>query len=821
MNPAVTPAGPSPYFEARAACFHCRLPVPSGTDLRATVLGRSREMCCSGCQAVAGTIVAAGFESYYETRDPPRAGDALPPGLPSLAVYDDLLAQRQFVAPVGEHGREVLLALDGIRCAACAWLNERYLRGLPGVTAVSVNYATRRAQVRWDDRVATLGGIIGAVRRLGYDAYPFEAERQRLNDRKEQRAAVWRLFVAGFGAMQVMMYAVPRYIDATGTLTAEADQVMRWASLVLTLPVILFACGPFFSSALQDLRARRPGMDVPVSLGILAGFGASAWATVAGGGEVYFDSITMLVFLLLGARHLEFSARRKAAVQLDRLARWMPAFAFRLRPGSGSDGERVAAHDLCAGDRVLVAPGDTVPADGVLLAGSANVDESLLTGESRPVEKAAGSPLVGGSVNLSQPLAMRVTAAGSETQAAAIGRLIERAAAGRPRLVEAADRVAQVLTGVVLATAFATLGGWLLVDPSQAVWAAIAVLMVTCPCALGLAAPIVLTSATGALARRGIVLTRGAAIESLAKVTDVVLDKTGTLTEGKYRVAQIDLLGDAGRDECLKLAQALESGSRHPAANAVTAARCAGAPFELQAVVHSPGNGVEGWRGAKRVRIGSIRFVAGIAGDPPPTVPAQAGQSAIYLGTEDRWLARMHLEDTLRPEAAPLVEGLSARGLKIHLLSGDDPAVVLQVARALGLERARGGVLPRDKQEYVARLQAAGARVAMVGDGLNDAPVLAQADVSLAMGEGAALAQRHADLVLSSGKLTGALDAMRIATGAMRAIRQNFAWALAYNALALPAAAFGLIGPWEAAIGMAASSFAVVLNSSRFMAAVR
>ena len=821
MNPAVTAAGPSPSFEARAACFHCGLPVPGGIDLRATVLGRSREMCCSGCQAVAGTIVAAGFESYYETRDPPHAGDALPAGLPSISIYDDPLAQRQFVARVGGHGRETLLALDGIRCAACAWLNERYLRGLPGVASVSVNYATRRAQVRWDDRLATLGGIIGAVRRLGYDAYPFDAGKQRLNDRKEQRAAIWRLFVAGFGAMQVMMYAVPRYIDDTGTLTAEADQVMRWASLVLTLPVLLFACGPFFSSALKDLRARRPGMDVPVSLGILAGFAASVWATVAGGGAVYFDSITMLVFLLLGARHLESSARRKAAVQLDRLARWMPAFAFRLRPGSGSDGERMVAHDLCAGDRVLVAPGETVPADGILLAGSANVDESLLTGESRPVDKTAGAALIGGSINLSQPLAMRVTAAGLETQAAAIGRLIERAAAGRPRLVEAADRVAQVLTGVVLATAFATLGGWLLVNPSQAAWAAIAVLMVTCPCALGLAAPIVLTSATGALARRGIVLTRGAAIESLAKVTDVVLDKTGTLTEGKYRLAHIELLGDASRDECLKLAQALESGSRHPMANALMAVPCGGAPAGLQGVTHCAGNGIEASIGAKRIRIGSLRFAGGIAGGPAGIAEPQPGESVVYLATESGWLARLQFEDALRSDAAQLVEGLRARGIKIHLVSGDDPAVVLEVARALGLERARGGVLPRDKQEYVASQQSAGARVAMVGDGLNDAPELAQADVSFAMGEGAALAQRYADLVLSSGKLTGALDAMTIATGAMRAIKQNFAWALAYNALALPAAAFGLIGPWEAAIGMAASSFAVVLNSSRFMAAVR
>ncbi len=806
---------------AIAACFHCGLPVPRGFRRCVTVLGHPREMCCAGCEAVTRTIVDAGFESYYTTREAPHPGEGLPADLPSVALFDDPLAQRQFVASVGEHGREALLALDGIRCAACVWLNERYLRRMPGVTRVSVNYATRRAQVAWDERVVTLGRIIAAVRSLGYDAYPFEPEKQRLQQGREQRAALWRLFVAGFGAMQVMMYAIPRYIDDTGTLTLEADQVMRWASLVLTVPVIAFACGPFFLSALAGLRARRIGIDVPVSLGILAGFGASLWATVTASGEVYFDSITMLVFLLLASRYLELSSRRKAAARLDHLARWMPSFAFRLGGSSGAAGEHVAAHELRAGDRVLVAPGETVPADGVVLEGSGSTDESLLTGESRAVEKNPGSRLIGGSVNVAQPLTMQVTHAGLETQAAAIGRLIERAAAGRPRLVEAADQMARALTWIVLAVAAATLAGWLLVDAPRAIWVAIAVLMVTCPCALGLAAPIVLTSTTGALARRGIVLTRGAAIESLARVTDVVMDKTGTLTEGKLRVADIETAGPLDAGECLALAQALESGSNHPVARALARTPSTGPRPGVQQAVHFAGAGIEARIAGRRVRIGSLRFVQEVAGELPVLGRRPHGESQVFLGSDAGWIARMSFDDGLRPDAARLIEGLRAAGLEVHLLSGDDAAVTGEVAARLGIERHRGGASPQDKYDYVKRLQAGGRHVAMLGDGLNDAPVLAQADVSIAMGEGAALAQRNADFVLASGKLEGVLQAARIARLAMTAIRQNFAWALAYNAVALPAAAFGLIGPWEAAIGMAASSFIVVLNSARLTAALR
>lgn len=820
---------PSALPVAARICFHCGLPVPEGTANRVVVLGHLREMCCAGCEAVARTIVEAGFENYYATRDAPGAGEGLPADLPPAAIYDDPLAQRQFVAPVGEHGREALLALEGIRCAACVWLNERFVRRLPGVTAVSINYTTRRARVEWDERRVSLGQIIDAVRSLGYDAYPFDPDKQRSAESAERRASLWRLFVAGFGAMQVMMYAFPRYFDDAGTLSADADQVMRWASLVLTVPVIFFACGPFFSSALADLRSRRMGIDVPVSLGILAGFAASAWATFNGSGEVYFDSITMLVFLLLASRHLEASARRKATAALDPLARWMPSFAFRLEGATNVEGVRVGAHELRPGDRVLVAPGETFPADGLVESGQSSADESLLTGESRPVRKDAGCDVIGGSVNISQPVVIEVNKAGAETRAAAIGRLIERAAAGKPRLVESADLVAHALTWVVLAVAFVTLLAWAAIDPERAPWAAIAVLMVTCPCALGLAAPIALTSATGALARRGIVITRATAIESLEKVTDVVLDKTGTLTAGRPGLARIDVLGSRGGEICIAIARAMEAGSAHPIARAFQGgiaheagvpANGAAAPIEVRGLKHFAGKGIEALVEGVRIRIGSSDFVRELAGDRAgPGIDPAAG-SPVFLGDQSGWLARFTIADEIRTDAGQLVEDLHSRGHRIHLLSGDDPAVVGEVAGLLGIRTFRGGATPDDKYDYVKKLQAGGARVAMLGDGLNDAPVLAQADVSIAMGQGAPLAQQQADIVLTSARLAGVPEAERIARLTMRAIRQNFGWAIAYNVVALPLAAFGLIGPWEAAIGMAASSFVVILNSGRLAASL-
>jgi len=800
-----------------AACFHCGLPVAEPGRWRARVLGAARDFCCAGCEAVATTIAAAGLERYYETREAaPAEAAVLPAQLASATVYDDPAAQRQFVAGAQGGLLEATLILDRIRCAACLWLNERTLRRLPGVARADINFATHRASIAWDPRRTRLSAIVEAIRGVGYDAYPYDPQRQSGLDRAARRGALWRLFVAGLGAMQVMMYAFPAYVDGgAGTLAGGAEGLMRWASLALTLPVLAFSSGPFFAGARRELARRRPGMDTPIAIGIAAGFGASAWATLSGEGAVYFDSIAMFVFLLLGARTLELAARQRAARSLDRLARWMPELALRLRDArDDASGERVAAHALEPGDAALVPAGERVPADGVVTRGASSVDESLLTGEAMPLARAPGAALLAGSLNLEQTLVMRVERAGAQTRAAAIARLVERGAAARPRLVASADRVAHALTWVILAVALGAGLAW--GDP----WVAIAVLVATCPCALALAAPTALTTAAGRMLAHGVALTRSSALEPLAAATDVVLDKTGTLTAGRFALRRVQPLGALPQDGCLALARALEAGSAHPLARAFAGE---GPRAAVQEPRNFPGVGIEARSGGHRVRIGTEAFCRGLAGSAPPAVAREATHTPLWLADGEGWLAVFLLEDSLRPEAQRVVARLRALGLRLHLVSGDHRDAVAQVAARLGIGRHAGGATPQDKLAYVERLQAEGRVVAMVGDGLNDAPVLARAHASIAMGSGADAAQAQADCVLlaerGGARLAALPEGFSAARRAMRVVRQNLGWALAYNAVALPLAAGAWIGPWEAAIGMAASSFVVVLNALRAGAA--
>jgi Cu2+-exporting ATPase len=648
------------------------------------------------------------------------------------------------------------------------------------VAHASVNYATQRAQLSWDVQKTSLAAIVESIRAVGYDACPYDPRAHDELERRSRRTALWRLFVAGFGAMQVMMYAFPAYVDEVGP---EAAQLMRWASLLITLPVLVFSCAPFFTGAARELAQRRIGLDTPIALGLGFGFAASVWATMTGAGEVYFDSISMLAFLLLGARYLEAAARRRAARALDPL----------LKLGS--------VHDLSPGQIVSIAPGERIPADGVVVEGASSADESLLTGESRPVPKRAGDELAGGSVNLEQPLVMRVTRAGADTRAAAIARLAERGAASRPRLVETAERVARQLTWVIVLTA--AVAGLYFSNP----WIAVAVLVVACPCALALAAPIVLTRASGALLARGVLLARARALEALDRVTDVVLDKTGTLTCGRISVAEVVPLGKLDKAACLDLACSLEATSRHPVARAFAGA----VTVEVESPRNFAGQGIEALVEGRRVRIGSAAFCRELCPSPPGT----SESFNVYLADEAGWLAAFVLSDAVRPGAPAFVAGLEA---KVHLASGDRPEAVAALARELGIASWAGAMSPADKYRMIERLQREGRTVAMVGDGLNDAPVLARADVSFAMGSGADAAQLKADVVLMSDSLEGTPETLRVARRAMRLVRQNIAWAIAYNAVALPLAAVGLIGPWEAALAMGASSLTVLLNALRPLA---
>jgi Cu2+-exporting ATPase len=798
-------------------CYHCGLPVPSGADFSVEIDQASRAMCCAGCQAVAQAIVANGLTDYYKHRDalPESPREAMPVALQELGLFDHPEVQKNFVRPVGEHEREAALILEGITCSACVWLNEAHIARQPGVTAVDINYATRRARVRWDADVTKLSAILDAVQAIGYRAHPYDATKSEQLAQKERRTAQWRLFVAGFGMMQVMMYAIPVYL-ADGDMTADIEQLMRWASLLLTLPVMAYSSAPFFMNAWRDLKFRRVGMDVPVALGMGSAFLASLWATLTASGEVYFDSVTMFVFFLLSGRYLEMMARQRAARGVEALAKAMPAFAERLPAWPATEGERVAVVDLAAGDVVRVRPGETIPGDGDILEGESSCDESLLTGESRPVPKRAGDAATGGSTNVASPLVLRLTRVGEATRLASIRRLMEQAAAEKPDIVKMADRIAVRFVWVLLALAAATGAYWLNVDPARALWVCVAVLVVSCPCALSLATPAALTVATGALAKAGVLVTRGHAIETLARADHWVFDKTGTLTVGRPVVTNWRGEREA---EAFALVRALEQATEHPVGHALLAKVGPGETAMLTDLRAVTGQGIEANRpGGGAVRIGVPGFVGALHGVPVPegmSAWLDAGDTVVALGDANGWLAWFRVADALRPDAVAALAALRAQGVKLTILSGDAPRTVAAVAAELGIADHHGGMAPEDKHAWLRDIQARGGTVAMVGDGVNDAPVLAQAHVSVAMGGGTDLARGQADVVLLSDDLSHLVAGVAIARRALRVMRQNLAWAFAYNVTAIPLAMTGLVTPWMAGIGMSASSLLVVLNALR------
>ncbi|MBW8369786.1 MAG: cadmium-translocating P-type ATPase [Thiobacillus sp.] len=791
-----------------SGCFHCGLPVPDGAHYPIQFEGDTKQACCRGCQAVAQTIIDSGQGAYYTHRTAlpatPREAEA---ELAQLGLYDLPEIQESFVRVEAENIREAALILENIVCAACIWLNERHIAGLPGVLSVEINYATRRARVRWDNSRIQLSAILKAVSDIGYIAHPFDPGRSDDIHRRERNTAIKRLAIAGLGMMQVMMYALPTY-SATD-MTDDIRLLMSWASLILTIPVVGYSAWPFFIGAWRDFKRRMLGMDVPVALGVGTAFVASVYSTFSGEGEVYYDSVTMFIFLLLTGRFLEMNARRRAGAAVEELVKLIPAATTRLPNWPARDEEQVPVARLAVGDHVLVRPGETLPADGLVVEGDSAVSEAMLTGESLPVSKTVRSNVVGGSLNQASPLVVRVDKLGADTRLASIVRLLDRAQSEKPRIGQLADRAAAWFVGLLLIITFLVGLAWYFIDPSRTLWIVVSVLVVTCPCALGLATPAALTTATGRLTRLGLLTTRGHALETLARATDLVFDKTGTLTHGRLSVRRGVPLGGRGAEAVSQIAAALEAGSEHPIARALGEA--ASPTITAQQVRNTPGRGVEGTIGGHTYRLGSPRFAA--AGGTPPE--SDGGESWVALAEENELIAWFALADTPRADAPAALAALQRLGLRLHLVSGDAEAAVKTTAAQLGITEWHAGALPEDKLAYVKALQQQGRIVAMVGDGINDAPVLAGAQVSIAMGEGADVAQAAADMVMLGSRLGTLAEGVALARKTQQIIRQNLGWALGYNLIAIPAAALGYVTPWIAGIGMSASSLLVVLNALR------
>ncbi|MDB5842586.1 MAG: cadA [Herminiimonas sp.] len=821
-------APPAQAFGTESVCFHCGLPVPANTSWQITIDRIMHPMCCPGCQTVAQSIVGNGFGDFYST----RAGFAatavqetlIPPELP---LYDaGEFVDRADRTAAGTQTCEASFSIDGIRCAACVWLIERRLARLPGVQSIDLNVAAERVRVSWIRDDCKTSDILKSIREIGFVAYPFDPVRHGEGLERARKTLFRQLFIAGLSMMQVMMYALPEYLADNGAMEADMAGLMRWASLLLTLPAVCYSAQPFFRGAWVNLKNRMPGMDVPVALGIAAAFAGSVAATWRGSGDVYFDSVTMFIFLLLSSRYLELAARRKAASALDKLLHALPVSALRMAGYPVSrDSELIAAGQLREGDVILVRPGDAIAADGIILEGDTEVDVALLTGESQAQHKTPGASLPGGAVNATQSIVVRVTRSASESTLSALIKLIERAGLSKPQLSLWADKVAAWFVVILLLFAMAVFIAWHFVDPSRAWPIAIAVLVVSCPCALSLATPTALAAATDRLVRQGVLIVRPHVLETLDRATHIIFDKTGTLTAGMPVLQHVETLASAQGAWCLQVAAALEGSSAHPLSRAIMDAASANG---LSTGVHRPavdvrhvaGQGLEGSLDGIRYRLGCAAFVQALTGCLPVQEGSREG-TPVYLGSSAGWLARFDLADALRSDALQVISQFRAAGKTVILLSGDQQAVTQRVAGELGIDTALGEYLPDQKLAFVQDLQRSGAIVAMVGDGINDAAVLRAADVSFAMGSGTALAQMHADCVLLSGRLSSLCETAETASRTIAIIRQNLTWATLYNMFAIPAAAIGLLNPWLSGIGMSVSSAVVVMNALRLRRVTR
>ncbi len=795
-------------MSAPLPCYHCGLPVPAGNRYQARILGETRELCCPGCQAVAEAIIAGGLESYYRHRSENAANpEALPKALSDeLALYDRPEVQQPFVSQQGEYS-ETCLMIEGISCAACGWLIEKHLRGLPGVDQAQLNLSNQRLRVSWDSARLPLSQLLTELRRIGYAAHPYQADQAAQQMAAENRRALRQLGVAGLLWMQVMMASMATWPEFNLDLSAGMDRILRWTSLLLSTPILFYCCVDFFRGALRDLRTRHLTMDVSVSLAIGGAYAAGVWSTLTGVGELYFDAVGMFALFLLAGRYLERRARERTAAATAQLVNLLPASCLRLDADGHS--QRILLGELALGDRVQVPPGALLPADGVILEGQSSIDESLLTGEYLPLPRGVGDAVTAGTLNVEGPLTVEVRALGDDTRLSAIVRLLERAQGEKPRLAELADTVAQWFLLIVLGVAAVVGLIWWQIDSERVFWIVLALLVATCPCALSLATPTALTAATGRLHQLGLLITRGHVLEGLRGIDSVIFDKTGTLTEGRLTLSAIHRLGRLDPDACLALAAALENRSEHPIARAFGRA-----PVAAERVESVPGQGLEGWVGGQRLRIGQPAFVAALSGIQIPVIPGDRGQW-LLLGDAQGALAWLVLDDRIRSDAPALIQACRARGWNLLLLSGDSSPMVGEVARTLGIEDARGGLTPDAKLEVLRQLHAEGRSVLMLGDGVNDVPVLAAADISIAMGSATDLAKTSADAVLLSNRLDSLVQGLAVADRTHRIIVENLLWASLYNGLILPFAALGWVTPLWAALGMSLSSLLVVLNALR------
>jgi len=714
---------------------------------------------------------------------------------------------------------ETTLKLEKIRCAACVWLCEHFIKRMPGVQDVQINYVSQKARIQFDPRQASLAGLLHTIERIGYGAWPFEPSIAIEKAKKERRQLLTRLGVALLGMMQVMMYAWPTYVGESD-MSIESGLLLNWASWVLTVPVMVYSAGPIFQSAWHSIRLFRSsnilGMDVPIALALALAFIAGTINLVNGSGESYFDSITMFVAFILGARYIELLARQDAQGGAEALAKQLPATCSRyIDYPDSTDLKSVPVVQCHIGDYLRIPPGGVVPTDGNLVQGESSLDESLLTGESKPIEKHEGDTLYAGTHNIENPFVMQITAVGQSTRIAGIASLLENALLAKPAVLGLAEKWAGHFVLFLIASAVLSTAVWLMIDPSRAWTVLVAVLVASCPCAFSLAVPTAMAASQGAVTKLGLLIVRGHVMESLVKVTDIVLDKTGTLTMGEPELKEIELFrSDVDRQMVLALAAGLEEGQTHPLALAfVRAAHQAGLVPKLPSnLAHNQlGCGVR----AGNVVLGSQSWMQSLGHINSAMHPHSGEYGTVFLADEQGLIARFVFLDTPRAGVNELLAMAKRRSITVHMVSGDDAATVSWWASHFGIAQFHSNISPEGKYAFVEALQAEGRTCLAIGDGINDAPLLAKANISVAVGSGAPLASAGADAILTTSSLTPLAKALVMADRTKSVIQQSVLWAFIYNLVAIPVAMMGWVNPWIAGIGMALSSLAVTLNAWR------
>ena len=710
------------------------------------------------------------------------------------------------------------IQIDGMHCAACSLTIEEALNAVPGVLQANVSAGSHRARVIWSEQAVKPSDWMQAVQAVGYKAVPANDIFARERRLAEGRQSLWQLSVAGLCMMQVMMYAYPTYNALPGDMTQEMLNLLRWASWVLTLPVLIFSCGPFFKNALKDIAQRRVSMDLPVAIGMVITFVVSTLGTFDPQGifgkEVYFDSLTMFVFFLLAGRWLEHRLRDRTAGALEALMNRMPDQVSRVK----ADGtmEQVPVRRLQLNDVIRILPGDTLPADGTVLKGDTLLDEALLTGESHPVHRSVGSAIIAGSHNLSSVIDMRIDHIGNQTRYAQIVALMQSASTSKPPIAKLADRIAKPFLIAVLFAAILAGAYWWRHDPGHALMVAASVLIVTCPCALSLATPAAMLAAAGALAKQGVMVRNLSSFEALAKVDTVVFDKTGTLTRDAMVLSHTTVRTGASQAQVLAWASTLAQNSLHPVSKALVAAAQNNIEFNLilKDVTEVAGGGVKAM-GIVQGQSVSLRLGSATFCNIAQSERTSSNQVQAYLADGQGWLATFDLIEDVREDAQKTIKDLQMAGMTVHLLSGDSEQAAARVAQQVGINDYQGGCTPQDKLAFLQQQKSAGRNVAVVGDGLNDGPMLAGAHVSFAFGQAVPLAQAQSDFVVLGGKLEVVAQAAVLAKRTLKIVKQNLWWAAIYNAICVPLAVFGWLPAWLAGLGMAFSSLFVVLNALR------